>query len=80
MSNFGKKYNQNKRELNKILRENKYDPKDPHRLFRESTKRQKREEKIRNKPSRFKRTKIKFNIWSIIVWVVLVAIYHVFSK
>ena len=80
MSNFGKKYDPNKRELNKILRENKYDPKDPYRLFRESTKRQKREEKARNKTSRSKKTKIKFNIWSIIVWVVLVAVYHVFEK
>jgi len=71
MSNFGKVYDPNKRALNKILRENKYDPKDPYRLFREESRKQKRREKVLSKT---RHKKQRFNLLTIVSWVVLMFI------
>jgi hypothetical protein len=78
MSKFGRLQDPNKRALNKILRENKYDPKDPYRLFREESKKQKKREKLLSKPRRQK--PVKFNLTTILVWIIIVLFLHFIEK
>ena len=72
MSRYGRKQDPNKRALNKILRENKFDP---IRSLREDAKRQKRNNKEFAKSLKPRRKQKPLTIWQVVlIFIILIVL------